>query len=67
MEFLFAPRRWVAALARCEMKRLALRPNQYIVVHVRHSAEKKHERGRSLPRLSDFGGAAEAALRKAKP
>lgn len=60
--FLFRPREWVRDAARCQLRANGLKSGQYVVVHVRHSEEKKKERGNTLPALHEYPAAVEAAL-----
>ena len=64
-ELLFKPRAWVRDAAKCVMRQGGLRGGNYAVVHARFSAEKKKERGSTLPPLSDYLPATRTMLGRA--
>lgn len=61
-ELLFRPRPWVREAAHCLMDAAALRGGNFAAVHARYSVEKKKERGRNLPMLSEYLPATVALL-----
>ena len=62
LELLFRPRAWVVKAADCTMREYGLKPNNFVVLHVRHSASKAKERKGGLPPLSVYPLVAEEAL-----
>ena len=62
-ELLFKPRAWVREAARCVMRQHGL-THPYVVLHVRVSDEKAHERGSQMPRIASYSAAATLALAK---
>ena len=64
-ELLFRVRPWVREAAGCVMRGAGLHGGGFVVVHARHSAEKKKERGSTLPPLSAYLPSTQNMLRRA--
>ena len=64
-DLLFRPRAWVREAARCAMRAAGLHGGNFAVVHARFSAEKKKERGSTLPPLEAYLPATELVLSRA--
>ena len=64
-ELLFRVRPWVREAAECMMRGAGLRGGGFVVVHARHSVEKKKERGASLPPLSAYLPSTQGMLQQA--
>ena len=60
--FITSPRPWVATAAACYMRECGLEPGQFLTVHLRESAEKKHEARSNLPQLENYTAATELML-----
>jgi hypothetical protein len=64
-DILFRPRAWVREAARCIMRAAHLHGGNFAVIHARFSAEKKKERGATLPPLSEYLPTTQKTLERA--